>query len=159
MGTTIHPNTTAQKMKIEKGGIDKSGRATRGARKKETKEREKDRRNRSRLRDDEYDRRRHKSRREQFNSEDDEDRISRRRKGKRDESVSSASEDDNGWVGKDMPPPEDAILDTRLKEAANADLQRNSWMQAPSSLDVDYVQRKKKEEKSTYIRRHRRITK
>lgn len=42
-------------------------------------------------------------------------------------------------------------MDTRLKEAANADLQRDPWMQAPSSLDVDYVQRKKKE-KSTYIR-------
>jgi len=49
-----------------------------------------------------------------------------------------------------MPPPEDDILDTRLEEAANADPQRDSWMQAPS-LDVDYVQRRKKE-KSTYIR-------
>ncbi|OCK87527.1 uncharacterized protein K441DRAFT_691161 [Cenococcum geophilum 1.58] len=57
---------------------------------KEAKEREKDRRNRSR----------HKSRREQFDSEDDEDRISRRRKGKRDESVSSASGDDSGWAGR-----------------------------------------------------------
>ena len=78
------------------------------------------------LRDNKYDRRRHKPRRERFDSEDDEDRISRRGKGKRDESVSTASEDDSGWVKKDIPSPGDDILDTRLEEATNADLQRDS---------------------------------
>lgn len=43
---------------------------------------------------------------------------------------------------------QDDILDTRLEEAANADPQRDSWMQAPS-LDVDYVQRQKKRSRPT----------
>jgi len=36
-------------------------------------------------------------------------------------------------------------------ESANASVQRDSWMQAPSAMDVDYVQRKKREEKSTFV--------
>jgi hypothetical protein len=52
---------------------------------------------------------------------------------------------------RDFVPPEDDILDQQLEQAADANLQRDSWMQAPSSLDVDYVQRKKKEEKSQFV--------
>jgi hypothetical protein len=48
-------------------------------------------------------------------------------------------------------PPDDGILDQQLEEAADANLQRDSWMQAPSSMDVDFVQRRKKEDKSTYV--------
>jgi hypothetical protein len=35
-----------------------------------------------------------------------------------------------------------------LEEAAGKNLQRDDWMQAPSALDVDYVQRRKVEEKT-----------
>lgn len=52
---------------------------------------------------------------------------------------------------RDYAPPDDDILDQQLEDAANANLQRDSWMEAPSSLHVDYVQRKKREEKSTYV--------
>lgn len=54
-------------------------------------------------------------------------------------------------MDKDYPPPDDDILDRQLEEVADANLERDSWMQAPSSMDVDYVQRKKKEEKSTFV--------
>jgi hypothetical protein len=47
-------------------------------------------------------------------------------------------------VEKEVAPPSEDILDTRLAGAANADLKRDSWMEAPSSLDVDYVQRTRK---------------
>ena len=45
---------------------------------------------------------------------------------------------------KEVAPPSEDVLDTRLADAANADLKRDSWMEAPSSLDVDYVQRTRK---------------
>ena len=53
---------------------------------------------------------------------------------------------------KDYAPHDDDILDHQLEEAADADLQRDDWMKAPSSMDVDYVQRKKREEKTTYVK-------
>lgn len=48
-------------------------------------------------------------------------------------------------------PPDDELQDQQLEDAADANLQRDSWMEAPSSMDVDYVQRRKKEDKSTYV--------
>jgi hypothetical protein len=51
-----------------------------------------------------------------------------------------------------MVPRNDDILDNQLEEAANQNLQRDAWMQAPSSLDVDYVQPRKKVDKSTFVR-------
>lgn len=62
------------------------------------------------------------------------------------------SSDDEAPQEKDFAPPDDDILDQQLEEAADADLQRDDWMKAPSSLDVDYVQRKKREEKTTYVK-------
>ena len=53
---------------------------------------------------------------------------------------------------KEFVPPNDDVLDQQLQDAADADLERDSWMQAPSALDVEYVQRRKKEDKSTYVR-------
>jgi hypothetical protein len=52
---------------------------------------------------------------------------------------------------KDYAPHNDELLDEQLEEAASANVQRDDWMQAPSSMDVDYVQRKKREEKTTYV--------
>jgi hypothetical protein len=53
---------------------------------------------------------------------------------------------------KDYVPPDDETLDQQLADTADANLQRDDWMKAPSSLDVEYVQRKKREEKTTYVK-------
>jgi hypothetical protein len=44
-------------------------------------------------------------------------------------------------------PPNDDDLDDMLERAAGKNIKRDDWMQAPSALGVDYVQRKKAEEK------------
>ncbi|KAF2833181.1 hypothetical protein CC86DRAFT_441797 [Ophiobolus disseminans] len=83
-------------------------------------------------------------------SDDDEDRLTSKRKSRHYQEDESS--DDDGPQEKDYAPPDDDILDQQLKEAADADLQRDDWMKAPSSMDIDYVQRKKREEKSTYVK-------
>jgi hypothetical protein len=65
--------------------------------------------------------------------------------------VEEDSASDGEPMDKDYGLPEDDILDQQLEAAADAHLQRDSWMQAPSSMDVDYVQRKKKEEKTQWV--------
>lgn len=45
----------------------------------------------------------------------------------------------------DAPPTED-VLDNRLADAQASSLKRDSWMEAPSAMDVDYVQRRKEPE-------------
>lgn len=52
---------------------------------------------------------------------------------------------------KDYAPHADELLDEQLEEAAGVNMRRDDWMQAPSSMDIDYVQRKKREEKTTYV--------
>lgn len=61
------------------------------------------------------------------------------------------SSGDDALQAKDYAPNDDELLDEQLEEAAGANVQRDDWMQAPSSMDVDYVQRKKREEKTTYV--------
>jgi len=52
-----------------------------------------------------------------------------------------------------MVPPGDETLDQELADLkGDTEVKRDAWMQAPSALDVDYVQRKKKEEKTQYVR-------
>lgn len=62
----------------------------------------------------------------------------------------SEGDDNDGdeWVEKEAAtaPPEEEILDLRGPELKESKVQRDSWMQEPSELDVDYVQRKKREE-------------
>jgi hypothetical protein len=77
--------------------------------------------------------------------------MSRRRKSRRDNDDSS-DEDEDMLEAKDFVPPNDETLDEQIQDAADANMERDSWMQAPSSMDVDYVQRKKKEDKSTYVK-------
>ncbi|KAA6407298.1 MAG: cell cycle control cwf19 [Lasallia pustulata] len=50
--------------------------------------------------------------------------------------------DDREWVGKDAAPGSllDEAEDSRL-EGTGKELKRDSWMEAPSALDVDYTQR------------------
>lgn len=99
---------------------------------------------------DEHSRRRPKDRRSRSPSSNEEERISRKPKSRRaDGDESSPSDDepqDRVWA-----PPNDDVWDRQLEEAANANLQRDSWMEAPSAMDVDYVQPKKREEKTTFV--------
>ncbi|KAF2661403.1 cell cycle control protein cwf19 [Lophiostoma macrostomum CBS 122681] len=121
---------------------------------RETSEERARRKRQERGRDDKYEDRSHrkdKDRRSRSPSSDDQDRISRKRKSRRDEDDLSPSDDDDEMPDREFVPPEDGILDQQLEEVADANLQRDSWMEAPSSLDVDYVQRKKKEEKSQFV--------
>lgn len=81
---------------------------------------------------------------------DDDDRLTQKRKPRLYHQDDSSAEDEP--QEKDYVPPEDDILDQQLANAADADLQRDDWMNAPSSMHVDYVQRKTREEKTTYVK-------
>jgi hypothetical protein len=76
--------------------------------------------------------------------------LTRRRKEKSKRSPSTDDEEDeNEWAEKEsfQAPPNEDTLDNLLEEEADKDLERDAWMQAPSALDVDYIQRRKAEEK------------
>ncbi|OCL11674.1 hypothetical protein AOQ84DRAFT_313495 [Glonium stellatum] len=96
--------------------------------------------------DDEDTESRHRHKRSRHHRDEDaEERSRRKRKERRSRSRTPASaKDEDDWVEKDLVPPSEDILDNRLADAANADLKRDSWMEAPSSLDVEYVQRTRK---------------
>ncbi|GAM86118.1 hypothetical protein ANO11243_041290 [Dothideomycetidae sp. 11243] len=67
-----------------------------------------------------------------------------RSKRVRSESPKDQVEDEEDeWVEKEAmtAPPTEATLDERLNDQGDSYAQRDSWMQAPSSLDVDFVQR------------------
>ena len=126
---------------------DKRSRHTR-----ETSEERARRKRKEKERDDKHNdrsRRKHKDRPSPSASSDDDDRMTRKRKPRHyDEDESSG---DEIAKTKDYAPHDDELLDEQLEEAASANVQRDDWMQAPSSMDVDYVQRKKREEKTTYV--------
>ena len=110
------------------------------------------------------DKERHRYKRHRDRDEKDDDRSDRkhskrhrsrspRRDKKREEEVKvfdSEGDDNDGdeWVEKEAAtaPPEEEILDLRGPELKESKVQRDSWMQEPSELDFDYVQRKKREE-------------
>lgn len=73
------------------------------------------------------------------------ERRRRQHKDRQSPSESPAVEEDAGdeWVEKEATdaPPTDDILDQRIEDSTAANLRRDAWMEAPSSLDVDYVQR------------------
>ncbi|CAN9172270.1 unnamed protein product [Alternaria alternata] len=125
---------------------DRDHRHKRSRHHRETSEERARRKRKERDNKDDRSRRKHK----EPASSDEEDRLTRKRKSRHyDEDESSGGEDPQE---KDYAPPDDDILDQQLEDAATADLQRDDWMKAPSSMDVDYVQRKKREEKATYVR-------
>lgn len=99
--------------------------------------------------DDDQSRRKHKDRRSRSPSSEDEDRLTRKHNSRRYEEDESFGDDVSRE--KDYMPHDDELLDEQLEEAASANVQRDDWMQAPSSMDVDYVQRRKREEKTTYV--------
>ncbi|KAL5116542.1 Pre-mRNA-splicing factor cwf19 [Pleosporales sp. CAS-2024a] len=92
----------------------------------------------------------HRDRRSRSPSSEDQDGLTRKRKPRHyDEDECS---DEHVPHEQHHAPLDDHVLDQQLEHAADADLQRDDWMQAPSSLHVDYVQRKKREEKTTYVK-------
>ncbi|KAF1356912.1 CwfJ C-terminus 1-domain-containing protein-like protein [Delphinella strobiligena] len=54
-------------------------------------------------------------------------------------------DDEDEWVQKEAmtAPPSEAILDERDTQLTNTSLKRDDWMAAPSSLNIDYVQKSK----------------
>lgn len=119
---------------------------------RETSEERSRRKRKERERHDKYDDRsrpKHKDRRSRSPSTEDEDRLTRKHKSRQYEEDESSGDD--APQEKDYAPHDDELLDEQLEEAAGANIQRDDWMQAPSSMDVDYVQRKKREEKTTYV--------
>ena len=80
----------------------------------------------------------------------DEDRLTSKRKS-RNAMYEEDSPSDDEPMDRDYAPPADDFLDHQLEAAADADLQRDDWMRAPAAMEVDYVQRKKKEDKSTFV--------
>ena len=69
---------------------------------------------------------------------------------------SEDDDEDEEWVEKEAaaPPPADETLDARGEIESAAALKRDSWMEAPSALDIDYVQRDRraKPPPSTYVK-------
>ncbi len=119
---------------------------------RETSEERSRRKRKERERGDKYDdrsRQKHRSRRSRSSSSDGEDRMTRKRKSRHYEEDESSG--DEAPQRQDYAPHNDELLDEQLEEAAGANVQRDDWMQAPSSMGVDYVQRKKREEKTTYV--------
>jgi hypothetical protein len=110
----------------------------------------------SRHEDDDTRRSHKRSRHSRKKDEDDSEERSHHKKresSRRSPKPSKDEEDDDedDWVEKgafDAPPNEDT-LDDLLEEALDKNVKRDAWMEAPSSMDVDYIQRRKKEEKPT----------
>lgn len=105
---------------------------------------------RSHKHDDNERQHRHKrSRRPETSDSDDEERLSRKRRRAREQEESATSEEDegDGWVEKEelSAPMTEETLDKSLADARDANIQRDSWMEAPSAIDVDYVQKRQRD--------------
>ncbi|KXH64816.1 hypothetical protein CSAL01_11665 [Colletotrichum salicis] len=111
-----------------------------------------------RERDRDHDSRRyHRSRRHEEDGEDghrhkrsrhekdDEERRSRHRHRERDDEQRTDTHEKASNPKEDLPIPDEET--PQNSKDAEAPLMRDSWMTAPSALDIDYVQRKQKEVK------------
>ncbi|CAK1355736.1 Pre-mRNA-splicing factor cwf19 [Cercospora beticola] len=112
-----------------------------------------DRERRHRRRDEEDESRRSHKRRHRDRDHGDSDRHRKKHRSRsprddkkkdRDEVKVFDSDGEDAWVEKEAAtaPPEEDILDQRDQNQSTK-VQRDSWMQEPSALDVDYVQRKR----------------
>jgi hypothetical protein len=78
--------------------------------------------------------------------DDDGHRSSKRRRPSNDPPTEKARDDDaDELVEADPAPIGEDTLDEMLEQVADKNRERDAWMQAPSSMAVDYVQRKTKE--------------
>ncbi|WYZ35299.1 hypothetical protein EsH8_I_001575 [Colletotrichum jinshuiense] len=93
--------------------------------------------------EDEEDGHRHKRSR---HSRDDEERRSRHRHRDRDDERRSEKHEKVSDPKEDLPIPDEKTAPERT-ETSDIPLVRDSWMTAPSAIDIDYVQRKEKEVK------------
>jgi len=112
----------------------------------------------SRREDDEKDghRRRKRSRDREDGHRHDNHKSKRRRTESSNRKAEVQVDDgEDEWVEKETmtAPPEEDILDKRDVNLKDSNLKRDSWMQAPSALDVDYVQqnRRKKSPPSQFV--------
>lgn len=107
-------------------------------------------------RHDEEDGSRHRHRHHRSRRQDDEDEGERPSKRRRNESPAPAKPDlqvfdepaedeEDDWVekGAETAPPVENNLDSRDRDLKDSHVQRDSWMQAPSAIDIDYVSRQK----------------
>lgn len=113
--------------------------------------------------EDEGSERRHRHKRHRDRDDDDSRRHRKRHRSdsprpekKRQEEVKVFdSDDEDEWVEKEAEtaPPEEETLDARPESLQESKVQRDAWMQEPSALDVDYVQRSKKQDepKSQFV--------
>lgn len=113
-------------------------------------------RHRDSSRDDE---RRHRHKRHRDRDDHDGERRhskrqrseSPRREKKRNEEVkvfdSDGGVEEDEWAEKeaDTAPPQEQTSDARGSDLKESKVQRDSWMQEPNQLDIDYVQRRKEE--------------
>ncbi|KAI9839964.1 MAG: hypothetical protein M1819_000156 [Sarea resinae] len=90
---------------------------------------------------------RHRHKRSRHSDEEERDVSDRHKRRHRhsaigDQSVAAEEEDEDEWVEKDpsLAIPTDEVND-RLQDDADPNLKRDSWMEAPSALDIDYTQR------------------
>ncbi|PNS18993.1 hypothetical protein CAC42_6088 [Sphaceloma murrayae] len=97
---------------------------------------------RSSKHDDEHRRRRKRSRDRSHRDRDDRHRSKRVRSG----SPKSVQDEEDEWVEKEAieAQPAEETLDARINGSGGAQ-QRDSWMQAPSSINVDYLQRSRQQ--------------
>ena len=111
----------------------------------------------SRQDDDDHSRHSHKRSRRRDN---DHDRHTGERSPKRRHKEStpppnvSEEDEEDSWVEKEAAaaPPSEQTLDAKIGEFQESNLRRDAWMEAPSSLDVDYVRRRKEETKPSRVR-------
>ncbi|QDS74232.1 hypothetical protein FKW77_002691 [Venturia effusa] len=77
------------------------------------------------------------------------ERSHRKRKEKSISQTRLEDEEEDEWVEKESynAPPNEDTLEDLLEAAADKNLTRQSWMEAPSAMDVDYVQRRKADDK------------
>ena len=94
-----------------------------------------------------------RSRRSERDGHDQEERRRSRHEAPASASTATLPNDDNEedeWVEKDTARPEGLSRDTRSEDTTvqaeePASRQRDNWMEAPSALNIDYVQRKRKQ--------------
>ncbi|KAK4540593.1 hypothetical protein LTR36_009123 [Oleoguttula mirabilis] len=99
--------------------------------------------------------RRHRHKRPHDREDDYERRHKKRQRSDSPKPETKAEEDvkvfdsdggeDDDWVEKeaDTAPPGEPGLDERLEDLGHGKVQRDAWMEEPSALDIDYVQRRK----------------
>ncbi|KAF2431041.1 hypothetical protein EJ08DRAFT_611248 [Tothia fuscella] len=113
----------------------------------------------SRHEDEDGRRRSHKRSRHSHDKERDSNDRSHRRsretkeKPKELESTVVDEDGEDDWVEKESfaAPPNESTLDELLEDAYDKTAERDAWMEAPSSMGVDYVQRRKQERKPQYM--------